>query len=341
MTIVNTTPTLEDLPSPPAGKTGWPWTEQAEPLPEYMPDDFQWPRISIVTPSYNQGQFLEETIRSVLLQSYPDLEYIIIDGGSTDNSVEIIKKYEKFLAYWTSEPDRGQSHAINKGFKKFTGEYVAWLNSDDCYMPNALYKAFKDLRYKQYDFIYGSTYIGTSLNEKNIISGTGTKILALENLLRFFYNVEYIIPSQSVFVSKDMFLKAGLLNETLHYCMDLDWFVRIVLQQPISYRISEPICFYRVHDSTKTSSCYHAMRTEAIKIAQLYAPYLSGLERNKLTRLISYSNLFEQYRIGKRRSSIYELLKTITYLPLESLSDTRFLGLLKRALFKFLRMNKH
>src|SRR6476646_3760457 len=126
MLTSNTALTVEDLPLPPPDKTGWPWTEQAEPLPKYTPYDFKWPRISVVTPSYNQSQFLEETIRSVLLQGYPDMEYIIIDGGSTDNSIEIIKKYEKFLAHWVSEPDRGQSHAINKGFKECTGEYIAW-----------------------------------------------------------------------------------------------------------------------------------------------------------------------------------------------------------------------
>ena len=115
-------PQLSELPSSPPGKIGWPWTEESSQLPEKMSDGSPWPRISIVTPSYNQGQFIEETIRSVLLQGYPNVEYIIIDGGSTDNSLEIIKKYEPWLAYWVSEPDRGQSHALNKGIQKATGD---------------------------------------------------------------------------------------------------------------------------------------------------------------------------------------------------------------------------
>src|SRR5437588_6081454 len=131
-------PTLAKLPSPLTDKTGWPWTIETPPLPVVRPDGSCWPRISIVTPSYNQGQFIEETIRSVLLQGYPDLEYIIIDGGSQDESVEIIKKYEPWLTYWVSEQDRGQSHAINKGFDRSTGLILGWLNSDDVLLPNAL-----------------------------------------------------------------------------------------------------------------------------------------------------------------------------------------------------------
>ena len=110
-------PTLSELPSPPPGKTGWPWTEESRRLSSQTPDGRPWPRISVVTPSFNQGKFIEETIRSVLLQGYPNLEYFVFDGGSTDNSVEIIKKYSPWLTYWVSERDNGQSDAINRGLK--------------------------------------------------------------------------------------------------------------------------------------------------------------------------------------------------------------------------------
>src|SRR5437870_1420981 len=133
-------PTLNELPSPPPDKTGWPWTAETPPLPPARPDGSAWPRISIVTPSYNQGQFIEETIRSVLLQGYPDLEYTIIDGGSTDQSIEIIKKHEPWLTYWVSEQDRGQAHAINKGLSRSTGEIFQWINSDDVLLSGALFE---------------------------------------------------------------------------------------------------------------------------------------------------------------------------------------------------------
>ena len=131
-------PTLAELPTSPPGKLGWPWTVETPQLPDTMPDGQLWPLISIVTPSCNQGQFIEETIRSVLLQGYTNLEYIIIDGASTDNSVEVIKKYEPWLTYWVSEKDRGQAHAINKGKSLSSGDIFQWINSDDYLEPRCL-----------------------------------------------------------------------------------------------------------------------------------------------------------------------------------------------------------
>ena len=117
------------------------------------------PKISIVTPSYNQAEFLERTILSVLNQNYPNLEYIIIDGGSTDSSAEIIKKYERYLTYWVSEPDDGQADAINKGFAKATGDILAWLNSDDLYLPGALLKVKESFQNAGIAFLYGHSIL--------------------------------------------------------------------------------------------------------------------------------------------------------------------------------------
>jgi len=131
-------PRLQDLPAPPSGRTGWPWTSESRVVAE--PDaagPLEWPTLTIVTPSYQQGAFLEAAIRSVLLQGYPSVEYVVLDGGSTDGSAEILRKYAPWLARWRSERDQGQYAAVNEGLRSGTGTIMAWLNSDDMYLPGA------------------------------------------------------------------------------------------------------------------------------------------------------------------------------------------------------------
>lgn len=126
---------ISHLPKPPFGKTGWPWTEETD--PSVFDNNKVYPKISIVTPSYNQGHFIEKTIRSILLQNYPNLEFIIIDGGSTDNTIEIIKKYEPWISYWVSEKDKGIYDAMNKGLSVSTGDWINFMNIQDYFLRNA------------------------------------------------------------------------------------------------------------------------------------------------------------------------------------------------------------
>ncbi len=128
-------PTLSQLPPPPPDRTGWPWTEESPQLPPTLPDGSPWPRLSIVMPSFNRLPFIEESLRSVLLQGYPDLEVVAVDGGSRDGTVEILERYGPWLASWVSEPDRGWRHAVNKGFARCSGQLVTFFSSDDLYLP--------------------------------------------------------------------------------------------------------------------------------------------------------------------------------------------------------------
>src|SRR5262249_6291259 len=137
---------ISSMPAPPPGCVGWPWIDVTPVASVSPPADLGWPRISIVTPSFNQGRDLEETIRSVLLQEYPNLEYVVIDGASTDGSVAVIEKYARHLTHWVSEPDDGCAQALNKGLRRASGEIFGFLNSDDVYEPGVLFEAARRFR---------------------------------------------------------------------------------------------------------------------------------------------------------------------------------------------------
>jgi glycosyltransferase involved in cell wall biosynthesis len=182
----------------------------------------EFPLISVVTPSYNQARFLEETLHSVASQDYPRTEHIVIDGGSTDGSVDIIRRHAPRLGHWVSEKDRGQSHAINKGLAIAQGDVLAWLNSDDTYLPGALravgevFATHPDVDLVYGDFVY-TDVAGHPLRRRHVFS-----TISFESLLYHDY-----LGQPAVFFRRSLFEKAGPIDEALHYCMDWDLFLRM------------------------------------------------------------------------------------------------------------------
>jgi glycosyltransferase involved in cell wall biosynthesis len=205
-------------------------------------------KISVVTPSYNQGMFLEQTIVSVLDQGYPDLEYFVIDGGSTDDSLKIIRKYERFLTNWVSEKDRGQAHAINKGMHWASGDVVSFLNSDDCYCPGTLHKVaeiFDGLR--DLEFLYGDT---------EFIDAQGARIgvhreVKFDYVMGCFFGFGPIIPQPSSFWKRTIFDAVGYFDENLTFDIDGEFFARAVRRRNVKH-IPVLLSKSRFHDASKT-----------------------------------------------------------------------------------------
>jgi len=274
----NHTRKYKDLPRNSEEKIGWPWTVEGEQISDGVSNGPFLPRIAIVTPSYNQGHFIEETIRSILLQGYLNLEYIIIDGGSTDNSVEIIKKYEPWLAYWVSESDGGQSHAINKGLLKATSDFVAYQNSDDIYWPKALRTVGKILARGDIDIIFGTVDI---IDEKGKRYPPVCRIPKpeIDVLTRFWNGPSNILPSQGFFCRLGLLKKIDLFNEKYHYKMDMDVICRlleIVPRQRIA-RIDDILAGYRVYATSKTGNMSSRKAVEeGIEISSRYWKQISG-----------------------------------------------------------------
>jgi glycosyltransferase involved in cell wall biosynthesis len=264
-------PLLKDLPE--TGKSGWPWTAEAPQIPPLRPDGSPWPRISIVTPSYNQGTFIEETIRSVLLQGYPNLEYIIIDGGSSDQSVEIIKKYEPWLAYWVSEGDKGQSHAINKGLARATGDLFNWINSDDMLLPGALAAIGGVSR-------PGAAIAGAVLNfgicATRIIEN---KRLSLTRLLDGDIDAGYHQPG--LWLRPARIASVGGIDETLHYTFDYDITLRYLAKYPDVIHLPQTVASFRLHERSKSSSQPDDFESERIIVYEkiLNHPDCAALKR--------------------------------------------------------------
>jgi glycosyltransferase involved in cell wall biosynthesis len=235
------------------------------------------PLVTIVTPSYNQAEFLEETIRSVLEQDYPRIEYIVMDGGSTDGSLEILRRYEDRLSYWTSAPDLGQTDAINKGFALAKGEILAWLNSDDTYRPGAVSEAVDFLRsHPEVGMVYGVAYYVDA----------GGKILGRFPMGQISYRSlrrgANTIAQQAAFFRASVWRLVGPLDPSFYYAMDWDLWVRIAAVTPIVFH-PRPWANFRLHGGSKSLTAASRCWPEMIRVhfrrggsvfSVIYAKYL-------------------------------------------------------------------
>jgi glycosyltransferase involved in cell wall biosynthesis len=246
-----------------------------------------YPKISIVTPSFNQGKFIEETILSIINQNYPNLEYII-DGGSTDETINIIKKYEKFITYWVSEKDNGQSHALNKGLAKCTGDIFNWINSDDYLELGALELVAEKFIKTNADIVCGYTSIFDDESKKEI----------QKHRTQIFYNVETTLVEQRInqpamFYSLSIIKQLGVINSKLNFVMDLELWFRYLCkfgQNKIVF-LDNLISYFRIHSSSKTDSYEHKFREEEKSIW-----YFLAIQKKLNHKWVDYFNTNKKYK---------------------------------------------
>ena len=277
-----------------------------------MPDGAAWPRISVITPTYNQGHYIEETIRSVLLQGYPNLEYIIIDGGSTDNTLDIIRRYDPWITYWVSEPDRGQAHAINKGFERATGDLVGWINSDDSLLPNAAGHIGEAFRQHPQTLLLGEvigfneTYGFSRLIRQSNVS--------LERFIEpWRYDGYTYLHQLGAYIPSDLNRQVGPLDESLRYTFDWDWLCRLLRLAPVHY-LRVPVAQFRFHTESKTVGEAEKWLPEKLAVVERYGQYVEGFDRNlALAALeLEHAGLYLHLQDWHRSKGLQYLFKAVS-----------------------------
>jgi glycosyltransferase involved in cell wall biosynthesis len=280
---------------PLSDKIGWPWSAEDAVDSSLSTDNLEYPKITIVIPNYNYGCYLEETIRSILLQGYPNLESIVIDGGSTDNSVEIIKKYEPWLTYWESEADRGQTHAINKGLARATGEIFNWINSDDILMPGALLAIGRGMQ--NHDAFVGvvNNFDDGGKSEKVVPQNiTSTGLLTRFNTTNKPAPEDTVYHQPGFWFKTEYLKKIGALNEQLSIQFDFDRVVRYLYHYPSVNYSDRILVNFRCHPDQKTSPTNNKQEGQIIAKSIIADPDYQMVHqpaRTWLDRLIWYDRL--------------------------------------------------
>ncbi len=265
------------------------------------------PRITVITPSYNQAELLERTIVSILNQGYPNLEYIIIDGGSTDGSVDIIKRYASQLTYWVSEPDGGQSHAINKGLQRATGEWVCWQNSDDIFYSLAFMRLSQSVQQNStLDLVVGDI----NLVDEN--DGLIRPQCYVKPTYGALVAEGMVLTNQAAFWRRSLHEKIGFLDENLHYGFDYEWFLRLLSHTNRSHHIAKKLGALRYHDQTKASLNPTLFSSEYAKILEgrLQPSYVKNLYRLRRLVLTLLSGEVHYVFNGLKARLITKILKS-------------------------------
>ena len=296
-----------------------------------------YPKISVVVPSFNQGNFIEETILSIIKQNYPQLELIIIDGGSNDNSVEVIKRYLPYITYFVSEKDNGQAHALNKGFARASGDICSYLNSDDIYLDNIFWKLRDFYLKNKFFWIYSDVLVGNSIKESKFFQ---SKITSFES-----FCAEQTIGQQGVFWLNNS-LKKPWFDENLKYVLDHKFFINLYKNFGPPQYLNATGSFFRMHRDSKTSKYENILFKERKKINLEYArladnKYQSKNIKLEMKRLELKIELNKQFTIVESKSKIkdkfvyfFSILIIFLKAPFK-FRDRFFLGYLKKALISF------
>lgn len=312
---------LEDLPPPPPGKRGWPWTVGSEPYPKTRCDGSPWPSLRVVTPSFRQPEYIEETIRSVLLQGYPCLEYFVIDGGSQDGSVEIIERYSPWLSGWKSEIDNGQVDAIKKGLRGAKTDFFTWLNSDDLFDQNALFilanaQPGQGIAGKVTNFDMNG-----SVQEK-VNSGLSLQEFARRWSSSVFHQPGVFWPEPSQLYEK--------IDEDLHYAFDEKLLLWCMFLFGAIKETEHPVAFFRLHGSSKTVSQANRFLPEKIAIIKEFhsdiGDMVSEAERRGFCDLywsLFLANEMNNPSLGAVGRILSEMVKDPTRLSRETLGAIR------------------